>query len=101
MVKNPKTFATLIGKDPEAIASLRLTRGRLKELKEISKAEFGIELRPVDIPRTFLDVDYGEDDEDVDYQPDDESEVEEEEEEEQVREQIEHLRMFRTLTWRI
>ena len=68
IVKNPRTFATLVGEDPEAVAGLRLTRSRLRELEKISNTTIPIELKPVSIPRTFLDVNYNNDDEDADYE---------------------------------
>lgn len=70
IVKNPKTFATLIQNDPEAVDGLRITRARLKELERISKSEIPIELKPISLPRTFLDLNYNDEDEvDSDYQP--------------------------------
>lgn len=51
--------------------NIRLTRSRLKVLEKISNVKLGIELKPVNLGKTFLDVDYAEDDdEDEDYQPD-------------------------------
>ncbi|KAI6221841.1 hypothetical protein M3Y99_01530700 [Aphelenchoides fujianensis] len=79
--KDPRTLAALLTDDPNASETLRLTRSRLKQLEETTKTKLNIELKPVNTTanrRTFLDVDYGENDEDdADYQPE---EVEDEQE---------------------
>ncbi|KAI6221278.1 hypothetical protein M3Y99_01564300 [Aphelenchoides fujianensis] len=87
ILKDPQTLAALLTDDPNASETLRLTRSRLKQLEETTKTKLNIELKPVNTApnrRTFLDFDYGENDEDdADYQPEeveDEQEVDREEE---------------------
>ncbi|KAI1717732.1 hypothetical protein Ddc_09581 [Ditylenchus destructor] len=83
VVKNPQTMKTLIGKDPEAVATLRMTRSRQKELERISNTKLGIEFKPINPPRTFLDVDYdANEDEDTDYRPEEYEEPMEQQQEE-------------------
>ncbi|KAI1713989.1 hypothetical protein DdX_08874 [Ditylenchus destructor] len=82
VVKNPQTMKTLIGKDPEAVATLRMTRSRQKELERISNTKLGIEFKPINPPRTFLDVDYdANEDEDTDYRPEENEEPMEQQQE--------------------
>ena len=84
IVKNPQTFATLIRKDPDAMAGLRMTRSRLRQLERIAKRSITpAELKPINVPKTFLDVNYGEeeDDEDDDEAGSSEEDGETEEEE--------------------
>lgn len=75
IVKNPQTFATLVRRDPDAVAGLRMTRFRLRQLERIAKRKIPtVELKPINVPKTFLDVNYGEDGderdaEDADYNP--------------------------------
>lgn len=71
IMKNPNTFATLIRKDPDVMDGLRMTRSRLHQLERIVKRNIPApELKPINAPRTFLDVNYGEEDEeDADYSP--------------------------------
>jgi len=68
-MKNPNTFSTLIRNEP--MAGLRMTRSRLHQLERIVKRSIPApELKPINAPRTFLDVNYGEEDEeDADYSP--------------------------------
>uniref|UniRef100_A0A914I8M4 GON-4-like protein n=1 Tax=Globodera rostochiensis TaxID=31243 RepID=A0A914I8M4_GLORO len=66
IVKNPQTFATLVRKDPDAMAGLRITRARLRHLERIARRRIPtVRLRPIAAPKTFLDINYG-DDEDGD-----------------------------------
>ncbi|KAI6211963.1 hypothetical protein M3Y96_00490100 [Aphelenchoides besseyi] len=78
IIKDPNTLAALLTDDPNASETLHLTRSRLKQLEEKAKTKLDIELKPVNASRrTFLDVQYDENDEDdADYQ---EEEVEDEE----------------------
>ncbi|KAL3114256.1 hypothetical protein niasHT_014100 [Heterodera trifolii] len=62
IVKNPQTFATLVRKDPDAMAGLRMTRARLRQLERISRRRIPTaRLRPIVGPKTFLDINYGDD----------------------------------------
>lgn len=56
-------------KDQEAIDSLRFTRSKWKEIEKLANVKLDFELKPLHKPKTFLDVDYGEEDDDIDYQP--------------------------------
>lgn len=61
----------MIENNPDVTNDIRLTRARLKELEKISNVKLGIELKPVNYGKSFLDVDYAEDDDnDEDYHPD-------------------------------
>ena len=55
------------------MAGLRMTRSRLRQLERIARKSIPVpELKPINVPKTFLDVNYGEDEEemlDADYSP--------------------------------
>jgi hypothetical protein len=52
------------------MAGLRMTRSRLHQLERIAQRTIPApELKPINVPKTFLDVNYGEEDEDADYSP--------------------------------
>lgn len=64
-------FASLVGSDKQTLPHLRLTRSKWKEIQRRVDANIEINLNPVEQPRTFLDVDYeNNEDEDPEYIPD-------------------------------
>lgn len=47
-----------------------MTRSRLRQLERIAKRSITpAELKPINVPKTFLDVNYGEEEDDEDYNP--------------------------------
>uniref|UniRef100_A0A1I7WJG3 GON-4-like protein n=1 Tax=Heterorhabditis bacteriophora TaxID=37862 RepID=A0A1I7WJG3_HETBA len=66
LIKNPQVISALMGlsDDAASIPTVKLTRSKTKH-KQGEK----VELKPVNGPKTFLDVQYENDDEDDDYRP--------------------------------
>ncbi|KAK6027131.1 hypothetical protein OSTOST_06845, partial [Ostertagia ostertagi] len=69
LIKDPHVLSTLMGikGDTDGIPSLKVTRSKVKHTAEPAK----VELKPVAPPRTFLDVQFENEDEDEDYRPED------------------------------
>lgn len=80
LIKDPHVLSTLMGikGDMDDIPTLKVTRSKVKHSTEPAK----VELRPVPPPRTFLDVQFENEDDDEDYRPEDAQSDESEDDEE-------------------
>uniref|UniRef100_A0A914QIR6 Uncharacterized protein n=1 Tax=Panagrolaimus davidi TaxID=227884 RepID=A0A914QIR6_9BILA len=72
IITDTNLFATLVESNKQALPNLRLTRSKWKEIQQKVETNVEITLNPVEAPRTFLDIEYNENDEDEDpeYIPD-------------------------------
>uniref|UniRef100_A0AC34GS37 Uncharacterized protein n=1 Tax=Panagrolaimus sp. ES5 TaxID=591445 RepID=A0AC34GS37_9BILA len=72
IITDTDLFASLVESNKQALPHLRLTRSKWKEIQQKVETNVEITLNPVEAPRTFLDIEYNENDEDEDpeYIPD-------------------------------
>ncbi|KJH51772.1 hypothetical protein DICVIV_02084 [Dictyocaulus viviparus] len=80
LIKDPHVLSTLMGIEGDTgdIPSVKVTRSKVKHVAETPK----VELKPVPPPRTFLDVQFENEDDDEDYRPEDVISEESDDEEE-------------------